>query len=564
MSNHIQNQKTRAKILNICVNIARPHAIIACAFYGSHVCGYVDDKSDVDALSVVESPKFRLRIQRKPINGVYASILTVDRKTFEKDIEEDWLGGIIAESIFTPYDPLANSEYLWTQEVKAKKRIVLELLENLVSEHPEMSHEILIKPEYFMFESMMRKASLFPPIAYLFLNILSGNSKERNLERMMKGFKTALETVANEGCITRSAEQIVLTEDCIRTFQKKKPTIVDVFKAAQSGIIRNAQKVLPKIMLSFAENYRLDSSHLGNVNFPETLLFQLEDPEKYLFIPTPLGLVSLSEKATIEDFVRKNVPNAHTLRIDFRKLGGVLNTVYVLEFGRGKETREIVVKVFKDWFGLKWFPLALWALGTRSFTVLGKSRLEKEYAINKFLSSQGIRVPEIMYVSPKERLIFEEFVYGTNLTEIIKQTTSHKTAALDEIMRQVGNEVAKVHCLDVALGDCKPENIIFTPDGEVCFLDLEQAERGGDQAWDVAEFLYYLGHHILLSSAEVARTLAEGFIKGYLEAGGDIRNIEKARSPRYLKVFGLFTPPQHILAISAACAEARKGKDIEK
>jgi tRNA A-37 threonylcarbamoyl transferase component Bud32 len=276
-----------------------------------------------------------------------------------------------------------------------------------------------------------------------------------------------------------------------------------------------------------------------------------------------LGPVSLSDKATIEDFVRRNFPSGHLLGIELRRLGGVLNTVYLLESRRENEKQKIVVKVFKDWYGWKWFPLALWTLGTRGFAVLGKSRLEREYAINQFLSSRGVHVPKILYVSPKERLIFKEFVYGANLTGIIKQASSpEKRSDLARVVRQVGREVAKVHMLDVALGDCKPENIILGFDGNMYFVDLEQAERGGDQAWDVAEFLYYSGHYVSLSFSEVAQILAKGFIEGYLEAGGRIENIKKARSPRYVKVFGLFTPPQHILAISNVCGEVLKSKGV--
>ncbi len=63
---------------------------------------------------------------------------------------------------------------------------------------------------------------------------------------------------------------------------------------------------------------------------------------------------------------------------------------------------------------------------------------------------------------------------------------------------------------------------------------------------------------------EVVQILAKGFIKGYLEAGGRIENIEKARSPRYVKSFALFTPPPHILAISNICAEVLKSRGRRK
>jgi tRNA A-37 threonylcarbamoyl transferase component Bud32 len=213
------------------------------------------------------------------------------------------------------------------------------------------------------------------------------------------------------------------------------------------------------------------------------------------------------------------------------------------------------VKKFEDWFGFKWFPLALWTLGTKTFTVLGRSRQEKEYAINQFLRGQGFAVPEILHVSYKERLIFKEFIEGESLVEIVKQIiSSTKKASELAIVREVGRKIAESHKLGVSLGDCKPENIIVARDGKIFFVDLEQASRDGNHAWDIAEFLYYSGHYASpISPADPAELIATEFIEGYLEAGGKKESVKKAGSPRYTKVFSVFTAPHFILAISNVC-----------
>jgi hypothetical protein len=115
----------------------------------------------------------------------------------------------------------------------------------------------------------------------------------------------------------------------------------------------------------------------------------------------------------------------------------------------------------------------------------------------------------------------------------------------------------------LALGDCKPENIIVNQDSGIWFVDLEQAERGGDQAWDLAELLYYSGHYASLSSVEVAQTIANAFLDGYLEAGGEIKNVRKVRSPRYVKVFSFFASPHILYAISSVCGEKLKDNKQE-
>jgi len=109
------------------------------------------------------------------------------------------------------------------------------------------------------------------------------------------------------------------------------------------------------------------------------------------------------------------------------------------------------------------------------------------------------------------------------------------------------------------LGDCKPENIIVTRRGELCFVDLEQASRDGNQAWDVAEFLYYSGHYVSpLAPTDKIVLVAKTFLDGYLEGGGNPETVKKAASPRYTKVFSLFTQPHVILAISNLCSKVHQ------
>jgi tRNA A-37 threonylcarbamoyl transferase component Bud32 len=210
-----------------------------------------------------------------------------------------------------------------------------------------------------------------------------------------------------------------------------------------------------------------------------------------------------------------------------------------------------------DWQNFKWFTLALWALGTQSFAVQGRSRLEREYAINKLLEVGGIRVPKILHVSLEKRLIFREYVEGEKMTEVIKRIfkAKRKSDVAEELQRveEVGKKIAQVHKLDVSLGDAKPENIIIS-DNEILFLDLEQASKNGNQAWDIAEFLYYSGHYVSLAmDTKSVMWLTKAFVKGYLAAGGKRLNVEKAVSPLYTKVFSIFTLPHVILLISNMC-----------
>jgi len=557
MISQLLSDGLRESSLNLCKGIAGSREVVAACFYGSRVCGYADEKSDVNILLVLSGHRPVLTSFFKSLNGVSVFFLVADRGAFERDVERGWLGEFLAEKIALPYEPLVNGDYLQRLEVKLKKRLIWELLENIVSEFPELSQELLIKPEYFLYEALVRRARLFPPITYGFLNMFRENLKAKNVGSMMKGYLEALKELAEENWVTFSNGYVKINKDFVGIARKRKLQAPSFFRSVQRAVSLYVFSVFPTMMRPLMQDQEIYAKFVREVKAEESIL-QLEDPKKYLFIQTPLGLVTLSDKTTIEDFVEKAVPGERISGLKIEELGGVLNAVYLLTFQRNHEEQKVVVKKFKDWLDFKWFPLALWTLGTRSFAVLGRSRLEREYAVNRFLHSHGFPVPRVLYISLKERLIFEDFVEGENLIKIVKRVISAKQATLQDasLIREVGKEIAEAHKLGVALGDCKPENIIFAQDGKAYFVDLEQATRNGNQAWDIAELLYYSGHYISpIASAEPAELIARELIQGYLEAGGKRETVKEAGSVRYAKVFSIFTPPHVILAISNICGK---------
>jgi len=564
MSNRLLDVNLRRDILTLCKQ-EFADGIFAAAASPSYMYGRCETESRVDVTVILGSSTRKLAYHRKLLDGGTASILVVDRRTFERDVENDWLGGMLVENLLMPYEPLINEGFLWLQEVKAKKRIIMEIIDNLILEYPEMSREMLLKPEYFMWEAITRKASLYPPIICRFLNSSNGGISQKVQRLIMRGFEAALKKVEEDEVISFSNGYVRINEKYIDAFKGRKLRFLNLLRNVRNSLLRHSIEVFPKMMYTLFEDYVAYAKQ--SVAEGRLLLPEIEDTKRFIFIPTSSGLVSLSDKLTISEFARK-VFEERNLNVKVERLGGVLNSVYLLSFPGKKDTKRCVVKVFKSWYGLKWLPLALWALGTRGFAVLGKTRLEKEYAINIFLSNHGVRVPRIIHVSPTERLIFQEYVEGESLTQIVRRICSsdEDDEKLYAVIGKVGEEMARVHNLNVSLGDCKPENMKLTCDGRVCFLDLEQAERGGDRAWDIAEFLYYSGHYAYLSPIRVPKKITESFVEGYLKAGGDAGNIEKARSPKYIKVFSFFTPPHILYVIANTCMkmlEARRPPETE-
>jgi len=552
------NESLKERVLEVCRDIAGSRQIAAVCLYGPWVCGYADKKTLVNVLLVLESFTLRLNTYFETVDGVHVSILTVNRLDFERDVKRGWLGEFFSEKVTAPYEALTNGEYLRLNEVKIKKRIVTELLDNLILEFPESSHDFLIKKEYFMYDVMMRRARLFPSLTYSFLNMLRKNLRRKNVEAIMDGYLEALDELVEENVIFYSDGNIKITRSHIDAVKRRKSRLPLFLKSISRIALPPILSVYSKTVGSLIQDQRIFMENHRKVNVKGPVS-QLEDPKKYVLLPTPLGPVSLSDKSDIVDVARKIIPDGELSKIRIENIGGVLNDVYFLTLTKNGEEQNFIVKRFRDWSNIKWLSLTLWSFGTTSFAVLGQSRLEKEYAINKLLQSKGFPVPKIFYISPRKRLIFEEFIEGEELVDPIKRIfSSNKTAKDVALIKEVGRKIAEAHSLGVSLGDCKPENFIVTED-EIVLLDLEQATRDGNQAWDIAEFLYYSGHYSPpMFSTNAANIIARNFLEGYLEAGGKKETVKKAASARYTKVFSVFTPPHILLAISNVCQKMEK------
>jgi Kae1-associated kinase Bud32 len=275
--------------------------------------------------------------------------------------------------------------------------------------------------------------------------------------------------------------------------------------------------------------------------------------------------VSLADRVDIEAFVRDKLLNGKQGTIKRENLGGFLNDVFLIKAESGSEEKRVLVKRFKDWSGFKWFPLNLWVLGTRTFAVLGKARLERECAISELLRNAGFNVPKVLHVNHNERLVFMEYVEGENLSNAIKRIANPSSDEdtsrdLDKLTR-VGELLARVHSLNVALGDTKPENVIVDPNDNLYLLDFEQASHGGDKSWDIAEFLYYSGHYLPpLHSNGKAKTIANAFINGYLAAGGNVNVVQKAGTRKYTRIFSFFTAPSVLFAMATICRKTETSR----
>jgi len=235
-------------------------------------------------------------------------------------------------------------------------------------------------------------------------------------------------------------------------------------------------------------------------------------------------------------------------------LAGVLNEVYLVTLGR----ERFVAKRFTDWHGFKWFTLNLVSLGSKLFSVSGKARLTNEYGINRYLAKKGLKVPQVINVNVKQRILVETYISGVPMNEFVSQAIGGGALGTSQyrLAEAFGESLARIHEAGVAVGDAKPENFVAKGD-EIYTVDLEQAGKHGDQAWDIAELLFYTGHYSNTATPTRGFTeVVEAFILGYLKAG-NARELKRATGARYVRVFSLWTPAPIIVEISRLLREAK-------
>ena len=554
------NAKTELnrQILEFCKHVAGPYKITAVCQSDDYTIEVPTAKSAVEVLLVLRGFQPRLMSYVRVIDNRNVIFFAVDQWIFERDVDRGFLGEALASLLIFPYTSLNNHEYLHMQEIALKKRLILELLENMVLSYPELSYRIRIKPEYFMYEVMLNRVRVFPPMAYGTSHFLCGEANKEKVEFVLRGYMEALNQLHKEGTILLSDRYITISNKFIAASKNPRTRFTNSIKNAPRALFTSLFAVFPQLLNFLAQNseafFRFQTPPWKKeFDFSRTFV----DPEKYVFVPTTEGFVSLADKMNIREYAKRVLETGDYNKIKVEEFGGVLNDVYLIKACTDHTEKKILVKRFKNLSSMKWFPLSMWSIGARSFALMGKSRLERECAINELLGEAGFHVPKILHVSANERLVFMEFVEGENLGNAIKRIAiAHGTQKIAKdlaLINQVGETYAKVHALDVVLGDTKPENVMFDTQGKLFLLDFEQASRSGDRSWDVACFLYYCGHYLPLNGEQKAEEVAKAFITGYLQAGGNVEVIKCAGITKYTRVFSIFTLPGILRAISNTC-----------
>ena len=536
---------SRETILSACRDIAKGNEIVAAALYGSRAAGYARKDSDHDVLLVIRDYPEDVRYHYITTREGQLAVLAVDQNALEKDVEKGVFGDFVAGRLLTPHTAIMNEDYIRRIEVAVKKRFAEEDLEDLVLEYGELARGLTILPTYLVLARMEKRARAYSPLRYSYSNILRPDLKERNLTQILEGYSEALTQLEEAGVVKFDGKYIRFQApfvDKVLSYKmyNKVVNFVSFSRRTFNAYITHGKA--GKVTLDVVA--REVASKLKREIQMAFHRQGLEDPEDYLFLETEKGLLSLNKTDSIVERLRGLRGGRD---ITAKTLGTALNEVYFIEV----DGEKLVAKRFTDWYNFKWFILNVAALGTKVFSTQGKARLSNEYVMNRLLIENGTPVPEIVSVSIPDRLLVERYVEGTSVLDVVIEVMASESLGEEygELAFEIGRTLAKIHGLDVVLGDCKPENFILGHDGKLYVLDLEQGEWHGDQSWDVAEFLYFSGHFGSRFSGGF-REFVEVFIRGYLTSGRP-KVLRDAASARYSKSFVAWTPVPVIQGIAA-------------
>jgi tRNA A-37 threonylcarbamoyl transferase component Bud32 len=523
---------------------------VALCEYGPAVYAKPGSYKGQDLLVVCESYANGLRAHLRVIDGHEIRFLIADRGLMESDITKGTLGDFLTEKFLYPNHALVNGDYLENVNLQAKTRVVKEEARNLVVEYGEMCRGLVAKPEFFGISRMRKRARVFLPSMADYLSLLDASVSQQNVSILHDSFKATILEMKGD-VIELDGEYVTFQDSAIDKWLRDRASeqAVNILRQSQRAFYSYLTKGR-SIYLSLDLLARELSDPLRAGLDPALAGRKPVNPKDYLYLRTSEGLATFNETASFEDIVAKLRPGRP---ITISPLAGVLNEVVLVTVGK----EQFVAKKFTDWHGFKWFTLNLVSFGSKIFAVSGKTRMTNEYGINRYLAKKGLRVPFIIHVNLKQRILVEQYVAGTVLSDFATRAVNQAilTESESRIARTLGETLARIHSVGVSVGDSKPENFVAS-DGDIFTVDLEQAGKRRDFAWDIAELLFYAGHYSASTSPTRGLTrMVDAFTEGYL-LKGQAAELRQAAALRYVKAFSFWTPAPIILEISKILHEA--------
>ncbi len=509
---------------------------LAVAAYGSKVAGYARPDSDYDLIVVAK--KFRGRIRYQYVHSpVTAAALVVEAELLESDAVKAYLGEFVSGRLLNVYEPLLNDDLLRKAEVESKKRVLAEEILEIGSQHGEFAQDLLLPLEYFLFDKLHKRALIYPPALYSYIKTYTCPSADENKAFTLEAFAEGALSLQSGGILrleTRGdVPHVRILGEGLRG--RAFARTLSIFNLTKRGVRQYAvHGYAGRVGFNVFKDEALSKVKRMQVKVDPPL--ELEEPKRLIQLEE--GVVLPKTEQMVQRLATLSGMVAYTKRE--KNLGEIYATARLLTLkgGTGKEA-NFVLKHFADIRSVKWALLNVWS-PSRKFSTSPQARMHREYSASIELRKRGVSTPRIIGAVLDDKVLVKEYIEGERLSDIVQEVLTGRSEET-AIVERFGEAVGAIHKAGYSLGDSKATNVIVRGDGGLCFTDLEQAEEGGDQAWDIAAFVYYQAKLSFKESG--TRKVAEAFLRGYKKSNG-VENIVKAKSPKYVAPFRPLTAPQ--------------------
>jgi tRNA A-37 threonylcarbamoyl transferase component Bud32 len=514
---------------------------LAVAAYGSKVAGYARQDSDYDIIVVAK--KFRGGIRYQYVDSpVSASALVVEEGLLQRDAVKAYLGEFVSGRLLNVYEPLLNGDLIRSAEVESKKRVLAEAILEIGSQQGEFAQDLLIPLEYFLFDKLHKRGLIYPPALYSYAKTYTCPSGPENKAFTIDGFAQAAFSLQSSGVLKveegEGGPRVRILGEGLRSTAFAR--LLSLFNLTSRGVKQYA-----------VHGY---AGRVGFNVFKDEALSKVKRMQEKVDAPAaleePKRLIGLEEGFIIpktEQMVERlaTMSGLIAYKRTEKNLGELYSTAKLVTLSGVKgEEAKFVFKYFADIRSMKWALLNVWSL-SRKFSTSPQARMHREYSASLALRSEGVATPRILGAVLDDKVFVKEYIEGERLSDAVQGLLSGKSDQAGTVER-FGEAMGTIHKAGFALGDSKAHNVVVRGDGVLYFTDLEQATEGGDQAWDVAMFVYYQTKLSFKDSG--AERVADAFLKGYRRTNG-VENIVKAMSPKYVAPFRPLTSSQVLGAV---------------
>ncbi|MEM3574863.1 MAG: hypothetical protein QXQ76_03910, partial [Candidatus Bathyarchaeia archaeon] len=205
--------------------------VIASFLYGQQAIPPLDLDRDLDAIAIISDFPQGLRYRFSSLGKGYLNAIFVDKELFELDVSKGVLGDFLADKLSMPYLPLSNSEYLREEEVKAKERFVLEILEGLILEYGRLAEGLLLDRRYFPLARIKKRAGLLPQLGSTFAGFKPAS---KFFESVLDGYELAIRNLVGAGVLRYDGELLSISEDFVERVLSKR-TMARVVNLIEEG-----------------------------------------------------------------------------------------------------------------------------------------------------------------------------------------------------------------------------------------------------------------------------------------------------------------------------------------